>query len=151
MAQAQSQLAAASETGPQEHLDDLAQPARKVVFVVEDEPTLLEVICFVLESEGFSVETAKNGKDALERLRTGLRPSIVLLDLMMPVMNGWEFLAEVAKIPSLEPPPIVVLTAGDQVEIPGAAGVLPKPYDLELLLEVVEHHTSGRGVDEREK
>jgi CheY-like chemotaxis protein len=63
------------------------------------------------------------------------------------VMNGWEFLVEVAKIPSLDPPPIVILTAGDQVEIPGAAAVLPKPYDLELLLEVVEQHTGGRGVN----
>jgi len=124
---------------------------RKLVLVVEDEPTLLEVACFVLESEGFGVETATNGAEALTRLRTSKLPGLVLLDLMMPVMNGREFLDEVARSPLLRPPPIVVLTAGDSMEIPGAAEVLRKPYDLGRLLETVERHTGGRRAGTRAK
>jgi CheY-like chemotaxis protein len=115
--------------------------ARKIVLVVDDEQGLLEVVRFVLEGEGFEVQTARNGVEALERLCSGMRPSLVLLDLMMPVMSGWEFLDEVARTPSIEPPPIVVLTAAGSMGVPGAAEVLRKPYDLGLLLETVERHT----------
>jgi CheY-like chemotaxis protein len=114
----------------------------KTVLVVEDEPDLLEVTRFALECEGFGVDTATNGEEALERLRTGVRPGVVLLDLMMPVMNGWEFLEAIAKIPSLREIPVVVLTAGGSTAIPGAAAVLRKPLDLGLLIETVEHHTA---------
>ena len=126
--------------------DERAPPAgsdRKVVLVVDDEQGMLEVMRFVLEGEGFDVETARNGVEALERLRTGIQPALVLLDLMMPVMSGWEFLDEVARLPSLRPPPIVVLTAGGSKGVPGAAEVLRKPYDLGLLLEAVVRHTGG--------
>jgi len=125
-------------------LADEAAPGRTVL-VVEDEPDLLEVTCFALESEGFVVETARHGREALERLRAGMRPSLVLLDLMMPVMSGLELLHEVAKIPTLQAIPIVVLTAGGAMEIPGAAGVLVKPIDLGLLIEAVQLHTGGGG------
>jgi CheY-like chemotaxis protein len=144
-----SHFASGPESGHGDPLDDLAEIDRKLVLVVEDEPTLLEVMSFVLESEGFSVETARNGEEALDRLRAGMRPSLVLLDLMMPVMSGREFLDEIARSPSLAPPPIVVLTAGGPMEAPGVAEVLPKPYDLELLIEAVERHTRGRRASTR--
>jgi CheY-like chemotaxis protein len=133
--------AAGLETGSKDERGSSTEPARKVVLVVDDEQGLLEAVRFVLEGEGFEVETARNGMEALERLRTGMRPALVLLDLMMPVMSGWELLDEVAKLPALEPPPIVVLTAGGSLGVPGAAEVLRKPYDLGLLLETVERHT----------
>jgi CheY-like chemotaxis protein len=123
--------------------DDSTGPGRKVVLVVDDEQGMLEVIRFVLEGEGFDVATARNGVEALERLRAGMQPALVLLDMMMPVMSGWEFLDEVAKVPALKPTPIVVLTAGGSAGIPGAAEVLRKPYDLDVLLETVERHTSA--------
>jgi two-component system response regulator CpxR len=129
------ELASAGERG------HAAGSGRKIVLVVDDEQGLLEVVRFVLEGEGFEVETARNGVEALERLRSGMRPSLMLLDLMMPVMSGWELLDEVAKIPTLAPPPIVVLTAAGSMGVPGAAEVLRKPYDLGLLLETVERHT----------
>jgi CheY-like chemotaxis protein len=114
------------------------------VLVVDDEPTLLEATRFVLESEGFGVETAKNGQEALAFLRTGSKlPGLVLLDLMMPVMNGWEFLAAVAEIPPLRTIPIMVLTAAGTTEVPGAVEVMRKPCDLGLLIEAVERHTGG--------
>jgi CheY-like chemotaxis protein len=116
-----------------------ADPA-KVVLVVEDEPDLLEVTRFALECEGFGVETARNGAEALGVLRAGKRPGLVLLDLMMPVMNGWQFLDEVAKVPSLKEIPVVVLTAAGAPGVPGAAEVLHKPIDLGVLIDAVERH-----------
>jgi CheY-like chemotaxis protein len=116
------------------------------VLIVDDDPDLLEVTSFVIENEGIVVETARNGAEALALLRAGRLPGLVLLDLMMPVMNGWEFLAEVAKDPVLDAIPVVVLTAAERTEVPGAAAVLSKPMDLGALLRVVERYVRG---DER--
>jgi CheY-like chemotaxis protein len=113
------------------------------VLTVDDDPDLLEVTSFVIEQEGMAVETARNGEEALAILRTGRRPSLVLLDLMMPVMNGWEFLNEVAKEPPFSQIPIVVLTAGEHVHVTGAVEVLSKPMDLTALLRVVERYVRG--------
>jgi CheY-like chemotaxis protein len=135
--------AAGRETGAKKERDRSAGPGRKVVLVVDDEQGLLEVMRFTLEGEGFEVETARNGAEALEQLRTGMRPSLVLLDLMMPVMSGWEFLDEVARFPLQEPLPIVVLTASGTLGVPGAVEVLRKPYELGRLLETVDRHTRG--------
>jgi two-component system, OmpR family, response regulator CpxR len=116
---------------------------QRLVLVVDDEMNLLEVTSFVLESEGFVVETARNGREAIERLRAGPPPGLVLLDLMMPVMNGWEFLEEIAKVPSFRIIPVIVLTAGGPGGIPGAVEVLRKPFDLAMLVELVERHVLG--------
>jgi len=123
----------------------LAAAGLDTVLIVDDEPDLLEVTRFALESEGFGVETARNGEEALALLLSGKRPGLVLLDLMMPVMNGWRFLDEIAKIPSLETIPIVILTAAGPSGVPGATEVLYKPVDLGRLLEVVERHARGAG------
>jgi len=113
------------------------------VLIVDDDPDLLEVTSFVIENEGMAVETARNGEEALALLRTGRRPGLVLLDLMMPVMNGWELLDAVAKDPSLGLIPIVVLTAAEHVQVTGAVEVLSKPMDLTSLLQVVERYVRG--------
>ena len=113
------------------------------VLIVDDDPDLLEVTRFVIESEGMAVETAKNGEEALALLRAGMRPKLVLFDLIMPVMNGWEFLNEVAKDPSLRQIPIVVLTAAEHVQVAGAVEVLSKPMDLMALLRVVQRYLGG--------
>ena len=117
----------------------------RFVLIVDDDPDLLDVTSFVIESEGIVVETARNGQEALAVLRAGELPGLVLLDLMMPVMNGWEFLAEVAKDPVLDAIPVVVLTAAEHAEVPGAAEVLTKPMDLVALLRVVERYVRGAG------
>ena len=117
--------------------------AARFVLIVDDDPDLLDVTSFVIESEGIAVATARNGQEALAVLRAGGLPGLVLLDLMMPVMNGWEFLAEVAKDPALDAIPVVVLTAAEHAEVPGAAEVLTKPMDLAALLRVVERYVRG--------
>jgi CheY-like chemotaxis protein len=113
------------------------------VLVIDDEPDLLEVTRFVLESEGFGVETAASGEEGLKLLRVGRRPGVVLLDLMMPGMGGWKFLDEVSKSPALKGIPVVVLTAGGPVGVNGAVEVLRKPFDLAALVETVERRCGG--------
>jgi CheY-like chemotaxis protein len=117
----------------------------RFVLIVDDDPDLLEATSFVLECEGFGVETASHGKEALERLHAGKVPAVVLLDLMMPVMNGYQFLEEIAKVPSLQGVPVVVLSAAAPVEVPGAVEVLRKPVELGLLIEVVERYLHRAG------
>jgi CheY-like chemotaxis protein len=113
------------------------------VLIVDDDPDLLDVTSFVIETEGMAVETARNGEEALALLRAGRQPWLVLLDLMMPVMNGWEFLAAVANDPLLQGIPVVVLTAAEHTEVPGALEVVSKPMDLKELLRVVERYVRG--------
>lgn len=112
----------------------------KFVLIVDDDPNLLDVTRFVIESEGMAVETARNGEEALALLRGHRLPRLVLLDLMMPVMNGWEFLNEVAKDPLLKVIPVVVLTAVERVQPAGAVEILRKPMDLGGLIRVVERY-----------
>jgi CheY-like chemotaxis protein len=123
--------------------DRKAVDSSKFVLIVDDDPNLLEVTSFVIESEGMAAETARNGEEALALLRAGRRPGLVLLDLMMPVMSGWEFLDEVGKDPSLKMIPIVVLTAGERAPVPGAVGLLYKPMDLRALIRAVERYLRG--------
>ena len=123
--------------------DGKAVDTSRFVLIVDDDPNLLEVTSFVIESEGMAVETARNGEEALASLRAGRLPVLVLLDLMMPVMNGWEFLDEVAKDPSLKVIPVVVLTAAERAQVPETVEVLRKPMDLRALLQVVERYVRG--------
>jgi CheY-like chemotaxis protein len=115
----------------------------RFVLIVDDDPDLLDVTSFVIQNEGMAVETARNGEEALAVISTGRMPALVLLDLMMPVMNGWEFLAAVAKDPGLRGIPVVVLTAAERAQVPGALEVLSKPMDLKELLRVVERYVRG--------
>ncbi len=126
-----------------DHRKQISAP--RLVLIVDDDPDLLEATSFALEGEGFGIETARHGEEALQQLRVGKRPAIVLLDLMMPVMNGWQFLEEVAKVPSFKAIPVVVLTAAVRVEVSGAVEILHKPVELEMLIGVIERHARGAG------
>jgi len=107
------------------------------VLVVDDDPDILDALSEILEVEGYEVQRARNGREALQRLEQA-PPDLVLLDLMMPVMDGWEFAR------SLNPdarPPIIVLSADRNVSVKaqeiGALGWLAKPFELSELLAVV--------------
>jgi CheY-like chemotaxis protein len=117
--------------------------AIRFVLIVDDDPDLLDVTSFVIENEGMAVKTARNGQEAFALLGNERLPALVLLDLMMPVMNGWEFLAAVAGDPVLRAIPVVVLTAAEHAQVPGALEVLSKPMDLKELLRVVERYVRG--------
>ena len=110
------------------------------VLIVEDDPDTREMLGRFLELEGFEVEKASNGREALATLRAGERASVILLDLMMPVMDGWQFRAEQRSDPVLSQIPVVVVTAaGPRTRVPpiDADAWLPKPIDLDVLLETL--------------
>jgi CheY-like chemotaxis protein len=115
----------------------------RTVLVVDDDQDLLDVTQFVLEGEGYGVATARNGEEALVLLRAGPPPALVLLDLMMPVMNGWEFLEARARDPALQAIPVLVLTASEPEQVPGAVGILRKPFDLDDLIGAVDRYARG--------
>jgi CheY-like chemotaxis protein len=106
------------------------------VLVVEDHNDSREMLEEFLTEEGFTVETAVNGLQALERLLRLPRPDVMLLDLMMPVMTGWDLMERVEKEPSLWGLPVIVVSgAGATRPVPpGILASIPKPLDLELLM-----------------
>ena len=109
------------------------------ILLVEDNDDVREMMAVTLQLEGHQVATAVNGRDALEKLHSGERPCLILLDLMMPVMNGWEFRDELEHDPRLRDVPVVVISAatGDLVSNTSAAAFIPKPVDMDRLLDVV--------------
>jgi two-component system, chemotaxis family, chemotaxis protein CheY len=114
------------------------------VLVVDDDPDILDALSEILEVEGYEVQRARNGREALERLEQML-PDVVLLDLMMPVMDGWEFARNLS--PAARPP-IIVLSADRNVstrarEI-GALEWLAKPFELSDLLAAVRRAVPAR-------
>jgi two-component system, chemotaxis family, chemotaxis protein CheY len=117
-------------------------PVRSVL-VVDDDADIREVIAMVLEGEGYAPVTAADGGEALRLLR-GYRPCLILLDLMMPGVDGWQFREAQLEDGSLAGIPIVILTGGGNVDAHAtalrAAAALEKPVDLEVLLETVDRH-----------
>src|SRR6185295_9210900 len=89
---------------------------RHRVLVVEDDPDAREPVAAVLAEEGFDIAVATDGAEALAALGSGPRPCVVLLDLRMPGMDGFEFRAEQMRDPALAKLPVVVLSGDDQVD-----------------------------------
>lgn len=109
------------------------------VLVVEDDPDTREMLCRFLELEGYQVESAANGRQALERLTAGGETCVIVLDLMMPVMDGWQFRQEQVRRADLAKIPVIVVSAAgrERIERIDADEVLAKPVDLDHLLERV--------------
>ena len=119
------------------------------ILLVEDDDFIRQEISEALEDEGYQVATAAHGKEALAILAEGARPSVVLLDLMMPVMNGWEFLKAFKKEDKFSGIPVVILSAfADRATIIGgdAISVLRKPINLNALLNVLDEHCTEKMV-----
>lgn len=110
---------------------------RRSVLVVEDDEDIRAAIAEILEGEGYEVAIAANGSEALEELQHMPRPCLILLDLMMPVMNGHEFLGRIREMPRMQAVPVLVLTAVSTEAPPGARGLLRKPFIVEELLDAV--------------
>src|SRR5687768_12408790 len=111
------------------------------ILLIEDDAALREITQFELESEGYTVYTAENGREGLERLETIERPGLILLDLMMPEMDGWEFLQVVKKTAALAAIPIVLVSAfhAPPPDSPADA-FLQKPVDLERLYALIKKY-----------
>jgi CheY-like chemotaxis protein len=110
------------------------------VLVVEDDEGIREALVDLLDSEGFTVTSAVHGADALERLRQATElPDVILLDLMMPVLDGWAFRAEQRRDPKLSEIPVVVITASRNADVASLSpkAFLKKPIDFDELLRVL--------------
>ena len=124
----------------------------KHVLVVDDDPDICDVVQEILESFGYRVETARNGIEALKKLRSGGAPCLILLDLMMPGMNGFEFRNEQLCDPALASIPVVVISGAGEVAAKAATmGVegLAKPINLDVLLAEVRDFNCTRREDGR--
>lgn len=116
----------------------------KSVLIIEDEEGIRETLQMALELERYDVWAAANGKEGLLAIEQMRPPGIILLDLMMPVMDGWEFAAAIGKDPRFSTVPIVVMTAfADKAHSVPARRILKKPLSLDEVLDVVGRYCAG--------
>jgi CheY-like chemotaxis protein len=114
----------------------------KLILIVEDDNDLAGLVAEILEAAGYRTAIAANGREALDHLRTNDHPDLILLDMMMPVMDGWKFREEQRKLPAVASIPVVTVTAdgdarGKAASIQ-AAGYVAKPIGIDTLLDEVE-------------
>ncbi|MGB7622425.1 MAG: response regulator [Terriglobia bacterium] len=114
------------------------------VMIIDDNQAVLEVLGNLLRHQGYTVSTAADGAEALAYLRKNGAPSLILLDLMMPVMNGWQFRAEQLKDPVLRSVPTVILSSIFNIEsearVLQADGYIPKTFAFEEILGMVRNY-----------
>jgi CheY-like chemotaxis protein len=120
---------------------DATAPPAPYILLIDDDLAIREALGMVLEDEGYQTQQAIHGRHALELLARAAPPCLILLDLMMPVMNGWELYAALRQSPALQHIPVVVISADPTIKRSaaelGAEGYLAKPVDLGLLLDTV--------------
>lgn len=129
-----------------ENVESLGEELRepRPVLVVDDDELISSAVEFILVDEGYPVMVARNGQEALECAEKR-HPSVILLDMKMPVMDGWAFAATYRARPGPHAPIIVMTAAHDSrhraAEI-SAEGYISKPFDLDHLLDLVSHYAS---------
>jgi DNA-binding response OmpR family regulator len=111
------------------------------VLIIEDDHDIRVTLREVLESEGFTVHSAANGQAGLESLEEYPNAGLVILDLMMPIMNGWQFLKAFRANPVLSSIPVIVISAAhDRVVPSGAQEFIPKPIEFDSFLQTVRQY-----------
>jgi len=117
------------------------------ILVVDDDNAIRETLRAILEDEGYRVSVAANGRDALDVLEAVGPPSLCIIDLVMPVMNGWQLCAELARRPALARVPVLLVSANSHVDAPPAGletvHVMKKPISFDRLLEYLEHYCAA--------
>ena len=113
------------------------------VLVVEDNDDIREAIGELLESEGYEIALAEDGERALEMLAELPRPCLLLVDLIMPRMDGWQLLNFLSRDDRLATIPVVVMSAAAHAVTTPVHPTLKKPVDLEILMEIVRGHCCG--------
>jgi len=125
-------------------MTDAGDGSRKHILIVEDDKDLRETLREALELEGYAAVSVENGRAALRHLANGAKPCLILLDLMMPVMDGYGFLAQRRLDPALLSIPLAIVTAGHGVDLDRLGDglqILAKPFDVPQLVGVL--HTLG--------
>lgn len=121
------------------------QQAQPYVMIVEDDFAIREALTQILEDYGYLIASASNGQEALDYLRANALPQLILLDLMMPVMNGYQFRDVQQQDTRLASVPVIILSADNDAEVADtieADGFLRKPVRLMTLVEVVGRYVS---------
>ena len=128
--------------GSNNHAPPRAASEHHPVLIVEDDADLREMMAQLLSLEGFQTSTVSNGREALQYLAGGDKPEVILLDLMMPVMDGWEFRRKQQSDPDLSGVPVIVLSAIDQTRAADlhAQAFLKKPLDFDRLVRLVRQY-----------
>jgi CheY-like chemotaxis protein len=126
-------------------MEKAEQPCSRLVLIVDDDSAIRETLADLLGEEGYRVITAANGADALQKLRAPerIRPCVILLDLMMPVMSGQQFYSHHQQDPELASIPVVVISADRNVKQKAASfggEYLAKPIRIETVLGALERH-----------
>lgn len=120
--------------------------AKKAILIIEDDRDIRQSLGAILEEEGYPVVEAENGAVGLRELRDGHEVSLVLLDLMMPVMDGWAFCREWEADAALAAIPVIIVSADGTTDRKaatcGANGYLRKPVQLDALLELAEKYAA---------
>jgi two-component system chemotaxis response regulator CheY len=119
-----------------------AESTRGPLLIVDDDEPVRDVMREVLEERGYLVACASNGQEALRMLQHDPRPRLILLDLMMPVMNGWELLRELRQRAELAGIPVVVLSALGRAGAPSGVPSMAKPLNTEALVRLVEEYAA---------
>ena len=113
----------------------------KTILLIEDDNSIREAIQFVLDSEGYQIAVARDGEEGMSMLHNDLKPDVIILDIMMPVMNGFEFRKAQLNDPQLASIPTIALSADrnfHQQTHSGFQSVLKKPVELDDLLQSIE-------------
>jgi len=123
------------------HLDESKpRPTRKSVLIIDDDDDIRETLAALLHYEGYEVHGCENGRDALQRLRSGAPSDVILLDLMMPVMDGWQFRVEQKRDPGLATIPVIAVSADSTAKAAAidADAYITKPVDANALLATLD-------------
>jgi CheY-like chemotaxis protein len=115
---------------------------RKTILIVEDDPDIRSNLQALLELEGYRVLTATHGRAALDILAAVEKPSLIFLDIMMPVMDGREFLKVAKNDIALAPIPVVVISTYGPNEVQGADAYIKMPFELNRVLQLASQHCS---------
>jgi CheY-like chemotaxis protein len=113
---------------------------KSLILIVDDDGESREALAELLSNEGYAVRCAEDGRQALDYLSRSRKPALIILDLMMPVMSGWEFRARQKLDARLKSLPVVVMTASELVHDIDADAVVRKPLDFGALMSVVKQN-----------
>lgn len=121
------------------------QPLHSTILLVDDELSIRQLFSIVLEKDGYAVKGVSNGREALEYLNREQFPNLILLDLMMPIMNGWIFFETLRADSRFDRIPVVILTAfsKSEIQIPSDVEYLKKPVDFEVLRKTLIRYCGG--------
>lgn len=123
--------------------ESMAVPGSRVMLVDDDED-IRTVLAEALQDAGYEVRTVASGREALVELRSGYQPALILLDLMMPAMDGWQFREEQLRDSRLQGIPVVVISAVNPGKaLPPGTALLRKPFDLDVMFAEVARAIGG--------